>query len=147
MTSTARVFEIHRPDDRRRLVAAYPNDVSGRRSGWELPGPNRHRRNVAEVQSASGCAAARFDVRVAMPDWKRVAEDWDGVHLSWAGKLTCEAHVIDVPDLGGDVVTMLRFWFTQRTLWLRPSPVKSLSRHRSASRRAFRRIHLSRKSR
>lgn len=36
--------------------------------------------------------------------------------------LTCEGHVLDVPDLGGDVVTMLRFWFTERTLWLRSSP-------------------------
>ena len=64
----------------------------------------------------------RFDVRVSMPDWKRVAHDWDGVHLSWAGMLTCEGHVIDVPALGSDVVTMLRFWFTERTLWLRSSP-------------------------
>ena len=122
VASTGRVFEIHCPDDWRRLVAAYPDDVSGCHSGWELPGPNQHRRDVADVASASAGAAARFDVRVAMPDWTRVAQDWDAVHLSWAGMLTCEGHVIDVPDLGSDVVTMLRFWFTERTLWLRSSP-------------------------
>ena len=122
VSSSARVFEIHRPDDWRRLVATYPHDVSRRHSGWELPGPNQHRSEVAAVASASAGSAARFDVRVAMPDWNRVAEDWDGVHLSWAGMLTCEGHVVDVPELGADVVTMLRFWFTERTLWLRSSP-------------------------
>lgn len=122
VASTARVFEIDCPDDWRRLVAAYPDDVSGRHSGWELPGRNQHRSDVADVASASAGAAARFDVRVAMPDWNRVAADWDGVHLSWAGLLTCEGHVLDIPDLGSHVVTMLRFWFTERTLWLRSSP-------------------------
>ena len=122
VASSARVFEIHRPNDWKRLVAAYPDDVSGRHSGWELPGRNQHRSEVSEVLSASAGKAARFDVRVVMPDWKRVAEDWDGVHLSWAGMLTCEGHVLDVPDLGDDVVTMLRFWVTERTLWLRSSP-------------------------
>jgi len=122
VASSGRVFEIHHPDDWRHLVAAYPHDVSGRHGGWELPGRNQHRRDVADVVSASSGAAARFDVRVAMPDWKQVAEDWDGVHLSWAGMLTCEGHVLDVPDLGADVVTMLRFWFTETTLWLRSSP-------------------------
>lgn len=122
VASAGRVFEIHCPDDWERLVTAYPDDVSGRHSGWELPGPNQHRREVADVISASAGAAARVDVRVVMPDWKHVALDWDSVHLSWAGMLTCEGHVIDVPDLGSDVVTMLRFWFTERTLWLRSSP-------------------------
>jgi len=122
VTPSARVFEIHCPDDWRRLVTAYPDDVSGRHGGWELPGVNQHRKEVADVASTSAGAAARFDVRVAMPDWRRVSEDWDGVHLSWAGMLTCEGHVLDLPDLGNGVVTMLRFWFTERTLWLRSSP-------------------------
>jgi hypothetical protein len=53
-----------------------------------------------------------------MPNWERVADDFDGVHVSWSGKLTGEGRVIDVPELGDDVVTMLRYWGSERTLWL-----------------------------
>lgn len=123
VSTAARVLEIHRPDDWRQLVADYPLVVSGRHEGWELPGINqqRQRSEVAGVASASSGHAARLDVEVAMPDWRLVAQDWDAVHLSWAGMLTCEGHVIDVPELGPGVVTMLRFWFTERTLWFRSS--------------------------
>ena len=51
-----------------------------------------------------------------VPDWAAVAADYDGVHVSWAGFLTAEGYVSDLD--GGDV-TMLRYWFSERTLWLR----------------------------
>ena len=51
-----------------------------------------------------------------VPDWAAVAADYDGVHLSWGGFLTAEGYVSDLD--GGDV-TMLRYWFSERTLWLR----------------------------
>ena len=51
-----------------------------------------------------------------MPDWAAVAAEFDGVHLSWAGFLSAEGYV---SDLDGDDVTMLRYWFSERTLWLR----------------------------
>lgn len=53
-----------------------------------------------------------------MPDWERAADDFDGVHVSWSGKLTCEGRIIDVAELGDDVVTMLRYWGSERTSWL-----------------------------
>ena len=40
---------------------------------------------------------------------------YDGIHLSWAGFITGEGRVVDLGD--GDV-TMLRYWFSERTLWL-----------------------------
>lgn len=86
--------------------APYP-----KRRGTTGPGP---------VEAGSFGHAARRDVAVAMPDWTRVAREYDGVHLSWSGMLTCEGHVIDLPNLGPNVVTMLRYWFAERTLWLNP---------------------------
>jgi len=32
--------------------------------------------------------------------------------------MTCEGHVIDVPELGKGVVSMVRYWASERTLWL-----------------------------
>ena len=79
-----------------------------RHGGWELPGPNQHPSEMAGVEVASGGRAARRDVIVVMPDWDRIAADHDAVHLSWAGMLGAEGHVVEVPDLGPKAVTMLR---------------------------------------
>ena len=46
-----------------------------------------------------------------------MAEDWDAVHLTWAGFLTTEGLII---DLGHDDIAMLRNWHSERTLWLNP---------------------------
>lgn len=67
-----------------------------------------------------------------MPDWTRVAGDYDGIHLSWAGMATCEGRVIDVVDLGPDVVTMVRYWSSERSMWLNdvfetPTPLSAPS--------------------
>lgn len=86
--------------------------------GWELSGPNQHPSETRPVEQASAGAAARHDVVVAMPHWQHIARDYDGVHLSWAGMMTCEEHVIDVPELGKGVVSMVRYWASERTLWL-----------------------------
>ncbi len=60
--------------------------------------------------------AARTAIRRHLePDWKLVAADYDGVHLSWAGFLTAEGFISDLGD--GDV-TMLRYWFSERAHWL-----------------------------
>ena len=63
-----------------------------------------------------------------MPDWASVAAEFDGVHLSWLGKLTCEGRVIDLPELGRNAVSLVRYWGSERTTWLNnvfeaPSPV------------------------
>ena len=109
-----RVWEIHSPDDWVRLVATYP--APGRAyDGWELPGLNQHRRDVDVLLAVDGQHGVRIVGRQLVPDWAAVAADFDGVHLSWAGFLTAEGYV---SDLDGDDVSMLRYWFSERTLWL-----------------------------
>ena len=66
--------------------------------------------------AVTGQRAARASVRHHLvPDWGSVAGEHDGIHLSWAGFITSEGTIIDLGD--GDV-TMLRYWFSERTLWL-----------------------------
>lgn len=111
----ARVFEIHRPEDWARLVAAHPRQ--GRpRPGWELPGINQHRSEIAPLLDVPGQRAVRTTVESHLvPDWESVASEYDGVHLSWAGFITTEGYISDL-EHGG--VAMLRYWFSERTLWL-----------------------------
>lgn len=116
--SGARVYEVHRPADWARLAAAYPSESQRPHGGRELPGPNQDRRVAAEVERATAGAAARTGGKVVMPDWDEVRCDYDGVHLSWAGMATCEGRVIDVAALGPDVVTILRYWGSERTMWI-----------------------------
>jgi hypothetical protein len=120
VTDGARVLEVHDPLDWAQLVTRYPRMVTNAHTGWELPGRNQDRAEVHGLVLASGGAAARSDVQVAMPDWRRVAEAYDGIHLSWAGMLACEGRVVDLPELGPNVVSMLRYWGSERTLWLDP---------------------------
>jgi|GEM_PF-872522 len=112
----ARVWQVHRPADWVGLVTAYPKVATEAHSGWELPGPNQHRAEINTLLDAPGQHAARTTIgRHVLPDWRAVATDYDGVHLSWAGFLTTEGFV---SDLHGGGVTMLRYWFSERTLWL-----------------------------
>ena len=111
----ARVFEIHRPADWARLVTAHPRAAEPH-PGWELPGTNQHVTDIAPLLGSPGQRAARASVRHhVVPDWQSVADQYDGVHLSWAGFITAEGYI---DDLGDGDVTMLRYWFSERTLWL-----------------------------
>jgi hypothetical protein len=111
----ARVFDIHRPADWARLVAAHPRPAEPH-PGWELPGINQHVTDIAPLLASAGQRAARASVRQhVVPDWQSVAYQFDGVHLSWAGFITSEGCIVDLDDGG---VTMLRYWFSERTLWL-----------------------------
>lgn len=113
----ARVFEVHRPDDWARLVLDHPRPAADGQEGWELPGRNQHRTHVEALAGVPGQRALRHEVRRHLvPDWRSVADDYDGVHLSWAGFLTTEGCIT---DLGGGDVAMLRYWSSERTLWLR----------------------------
>jgi hypothetical protein len=113
----ARVWEIDRPDDWARLVETFPRVADGAHHGWELPGPNQDRRKLARLAAVPGQHAARAGIGAHLvPDWAAVAEHYDGVHLSWAGFVTAEGYVT---DLASSRVTMLRFWASERTLWLR----------------------------
>ncbi|MEO6571319.1 MAG: hypothetical protein ABIO83_07200, partial [Ilumatobacteraceae bacterium] len=111
----ARVFEVHRPADWARLVTAHPR-IAEPHPGWELPGVNQHVTDIAPLRASIGQRAARTSVRHhVVPDWQSVAGQHDGVHLSWAGFITAEGFISDLGD--GDV-TMLRYWFSERTMWL-----------------------------
>jgi hypothetical protein len=139
----ARVWEIDSPRDWVRLVETFPRVAAGPHLGWELPGPNQHR---GELSRPAGQHAARTGIGARLlPDWAAVAEHYDGVHVSWAGFLTTEGHVTDLADGG---VTMLRYWGSERTLWLhdvfgepRPAGAPALLRghQRSPQRRGPRR--------
>lgn len=128
----ARVWTADGPDDWADLVRAYPRPAVRLHGGWELPGLNQRPADLAALLAVPGQTAAR-DVVAAhlLPDWAAVAADHDGVHLSWAGFLTAEGRVV---DLGDGAVTMLRYWASERTLWLadvfgepRPRPAPRLS--------------------
>jgi hypothetical protein len=112
----ARVVEIHRPQDWATLVTDHPAVAPAAGEGWELPGPNQRLKELADLLACPQQRAARTTIRRHLvPDWRRVAADHDGVHLSWAGFLTSEGCITDLGD--GDVV-MLRYWFSERTHWL-----------------------------
>ena len=118
VVGSPRVLELHRPQDWVDLVERHPKGA-GEHGSWSLPGQS-HRRGYVDaraLEEASRGRAGRAEVGVHLvPDWASVAEEWDAVHLSWAGLLTSEAYVSDLPDGG---VAMLRFWLGERVLWLR----------------------------
>lgn len=92
----ARVAEIHDPADWSRLVAAYPADVTSSRQ--------------AEWSSDYG-----WPGRWLLPDWPRLARDWDGVHVSAMGYLRSQGRISRVED----GATVLAGWDPDATYWLR----------------------------
>ncbi len=112
----SRLFEINRPGDWTRLVTDHPRDAAAHGEHWELPGGNQDPSAVRTLMDVPGQRAARTRIRSHLvPDWRSVAEHYDGVHLTWAGLITAEGCV---SDLGHGDVAMLRYWFSERTLWL-----------------------------
>lgn len=116
LDSDARVFEIRRPSDWVRLVTEHPKDAATHSEHWELPSVNQDRSEISDLLLMPGQRAARAKIgRHLVPDWRSVADAYDGVHLSWAGFITSEGCI---SDLGGGDVAMLRYWFSERTHWL-----------------------------
>jgi hypothetical protein len=112
----ARVLEVHRPSDWAQLVTDHAREAAPHEEWWELPGVNQRRSALSALTAVSGQRAARTTIRRHLvPDWRSVADRYDGVHLSWAGFITAEGCITDLP--GGDVA-MLRYWFSERTHWL-----------------------------
>ena len=124
----ARIWAINRPQDWVDLVERYPREAPGPHSGWELPGPNQHVGELGRLLSTPMQHAARAAVaRHLLPDWDGVRRDYDGVHLTWAGFMTTEGRVVELAD---GTVTMLRYWASERMLFLRdvfeqPEPLSS----------------------
>jgi uncharacterized protein YndB with AHSA1/START domain len=116
VAETARVHEIHRPEDWAALVASHPRNAGRPHDGWELPGPNQHRDVVRSLLEVDGQRAAVVELSAhRLPDWRAAANSFDAVHLSWAGFITTEGFVATMEP---GVVTMLRYWGSERTLWL-----------------------------
>jgi hypothetical protein len=95
VSTAARVAEIHTPAEWSSFARTYA-------------GAHRAFRWSGRPQSPPG--SARTD-----PDWSKVAEDWDGVHLSVGGLLTAQ----DVPYRSDGVTTELRGWDMESTAWFR----------------------------
>ncbi len=113
---SARVWNINGPEDWARLVETYPKVATRPHAGWELPGPNQHPSDTKMLRSIATQHAVRTEIAAhVLPDWEGVAANFDGVHLSWAGFLTSEGYISDLSDGG---VTMMRYWGSERTLWL-----------------------------
>ena len=82
------VFEIRSPVDWHELCRAAPR-------------VNRARDGLARVSTL-------------VPDWRRLAADYDGVHLTFAGLLTAPF----VPETSAAGTTMLWSWNAEMTMWL-----------------------------
>ncbi len=112
----ARVWNVDSPQDWSRLVETYPKVATRPHYGWELPGPNQHRSDSKGLRAIPTQRAVRTEHGShVLPDWARVATDFDGVHVSWAGFITGEGYISDLSDGG---VTMMRYWGSEQTLWL-----------------------------
>ena len=93
----ARVYEVHEPGDWGRLAAAHPRDVTASR--WH---------DWSRWTGREG--------RWILPDWRSVAAQWDGVHVSVAGYLSTAGMAVDSGDAAA---TLLAGWDADQTLWLR----------------------------
>jgi hypothetical protein len=95
IAAQARVLEIGAPEDWQELVRRFPRDVTGTHEGeWResggVPGPWR------------------------LPDWEKVMDHYDGVHVTIGGYVACGGLAPPV----GDGYTMLTAWLPDATLWL-----------------------------
>lgn len=112
-SDTARVYEIRGSLDWHRLCARYP--TQGLLDASDEPEVIQNA-NVYPLLRVEGEAryATAIDRQLA-PDWAAVAADWDGVHMTFGGLLTCDK--TRVASAAG--WSMNRFWDLEQTLWLR----------------------------
>jgi hypothetical protein len=101
----ARVFEVHSPEDWWELAHSYPCEARGFKNAL-----TPHRSHPGAMTADRSARHARVD-----PSWEAVAHDWDGVHVSMAGVMTAQ----DVSFERDAVVTELRGWDVESTVWLR----------------------------
>jgi hypothetical protein len=93
----ARVYEVHEPGDWGWLAATHPRDVTASR--WH---------DWSRWTGREG--------RWILPDWRSVAAQWDGVHVSVAGYLSTAGMAVDSGDAAA---TLLAGWDADQILWLR----------------------------
>ncbi len=94
--SAARVYEIESSAAWVELVLAHPLDVSrSKRGDW------------ARTTGRDGAWA--------MPDWRSVSQEWDGVHLTVAGYLSAATRAL---ALGDGRATVMAGFSPDETYWL-----------------------------
>lgn len=92
----ARIFDVHTREDWSRLVATYPRIGEGFLTfDWgPPPNPGAH---------------------LLLPDWRRVAQDWDAVHVSFGGYLSASYESIPIDE---SHYAVLAGWHPDATCWL-----------------------------
>jgi hypothetical protein len=101
----ARILEIAGADDWAALCRDFPLEVT-----WS------HRREWWEVTGRDSREAGPW----LIPDWPRVAERWDAVHLTVAGYLAAATRCILVRTTdGADAASVIGGWGPDVTYWLR----------------------------
>ncbi|WP_137723711.1 hypothetical protein [Prescottella subtropica] len=93
---SGRTFEVRSPDDWIVLCRTYPLEVTASR------GPDWFR--------ATGRSG-----RWVIPDWERVATEWDAVHLTPLAYLSGATRALPVD---ADTATVIAGWDPGRTIWL-----------------------------
>ncbi|GAB3269784.1 hypothetical protein [Arthrobacter pigmenti] len=94
-----RTYEVHSVDDWVWLCRAYPLEVTAsRRHDW------------FRVTGRDG--------RWVIPDWERVAVEWDAVHLTVMGYLSSATRILQVD---ADTATVIAGWDPDSTIWLTDS--------------------------
>ena len=96
VSSAARVFEVDSAADWHRLVLRYGDPATH-------PGSDANLLDAAGINNGPA------------PTWSAVAEQYDGVHLTFAGLLTA----LYVPNTIAEVSTTLWAWNWESTHWLR----------------------------
>lgn len=61
--------------------------------------------------------------RWVIPDWPRVADSYDGVHLTAAGYLSAAGTAIDVDT---DIASVIAGWSPDETYWLTDTVTRSI---------------------
>lgn len=134
-------FDLIEDSDAPEEVSAYP--VRGHGRVLEICGPEdwvalcrEHPFEVTESRRADWGAVTGRQGRWFLPDWRSVARDWDGVHLTVAGYLSTatRALMLDDPptgaltDDGGGRACLMAGFDPDATLWLtdvvRPLPAE-----------------------
>lgn len=90
------IYEIHSPEDWAMLCRAYSCEVT--------------RQKQYDWREATGRTG-----RWVMPDWARMAEHYDVVHLTYAGYLSAAGVPIPVDD---DTASLIAGWNPDATYWL-----------------------------
>ena len=103
VTGGGRTLEIGSAEDWAELCRAFPAEVTAsRRHDWY------------QVTGGEG--------RWLLPDWQRVAAEWDAVHLTALGYLSSATRLIPVDD---GYASVIAGWAPDSTLWLTDSARES----------------------